>query len=66
MIVEINNESHHLPSNMTIAEMFEHIKRDTAGIALAINDEVVSKSEWLTKKLNNNDKVLLIRATQGG
>ena len=66
MIVEINNESFNLPANMTITEMFTHIKRDFAGIALAINDEVISKSEWTSKKLINNDKVLLIRATQGG
>lgn len=66
MVVEINNETYNLPDHITVTEMFSYIKRDTMGIALAINEEVISKSNWSTKKINNNDKVLLIRATQGG
>lgn len=36
------------------------------GIAVAINNKVVPKSEWETKLISNNDAVLIIKATQGG
>jgi len=36
------------------------------GIAVAINNSVVPKSEWTNTKLNENDKILIITATQGG
>ena len=66
MVVEINNEPYNLPDSITVSDMFSYINRDTKGIALAINEEVISKSDWSSKKINNHDKVLLIRATQGG
>lgn len=36
------------------------------GIAIAVNDEVVSKKNWTTTILNEKDKILIITATQGG
>ena len=38
----------------------------TTGIALAVNEKVVPKKEWEKFELKENDKVLLIKATQGG
>ena len=39
---------------------------NTNGIALAVNDKVIAKNDWATFQLNNNDKILIIKATQGG
>jgi sulfur carrier protein len=36
------------------------------GVAVAVNDTVVSRSSWSTRQLVENDRVLLIQATQGG
>ncbi|MGZ3862400.1 MAG: sulfur carrier protein ThiS [Bacteroidia bacterium] len=36
------------------------------GIAVAVNNSVVPKTEWQTKILNENDKITIIKATQGG
>ena len=36
------------------------------GIAVAVNQEVVSKIHWDQKKLQENDNILIIQATQGG
>ena len=38
----------------------------TNGIALAVNERVISKSDWEKFELKENDKILLIKATQGG
>ena len=36
------------------------------GLAVAINECVVPKAEWETCMLQSNDKLILIKATQGG
>ncbi|MCF0070685.1 sulfur carrier protein ThiS [Dyadobacter sp. CY261] len=36
------------------------------GIAVAINQSVVPKSDWHTRQLSPNDQITLITATQGG
>jgi sulfur carrier protein len=36
------------------------------GVALAVNGEVVLRGEWGSRSLGADDRVLVIRATQGG
>lgn len=36
------------------------------GVAVAVNDGVVPRSQWAQRVLNDGDRVLVIRATQGG
>lgn len=36
------------------------------GIALAINNSVIPKTEWDTTSLSETDDILIISATQGG
>ena len=39
---------------------------EVQGIAVAINDEVIPKANWEKIALQKNDRLMLIRATQGG
>ncbi len=39
---------------------------ENKGTAVAVNQEVIPKDLWKETKLNNNDKILIITATQGG
>ena len=36
------------------------------GIAVAINNTVIPKSDWNSHSLNQTDEILIISATQGG
>ena len=38
----------------------------TEGIAVAVNQNVIPKSEWEQMMIRENDLVLIIKATQGG
>ena len=38
----------------------------TSGIAVAINNQVVPRSQWATTLLYEQDSILIITATQGG
>ena len=39
---------------------------DKKGVAVAVNGAVVPRSEWPARELAAADRVLVIRATQGG
>jgi sulfur carrier protein len=50
-----------------ISELIQSLRMTgTNGIALAVNETVVPKTEWEKFQLSDNDKVLIIKATQGG
>ncbi len=36
------------------------------GIAIAVNDTVVSRSRWLEHELRDGDRIEIVRAVQGG
>lgn len=43
-----------------------HCAGKTAGVAVAVNQQVIPKSDWINTELKENDQVIIIRATQGG
>lgn len=67
MNIYINNKPQDLPVQTNISGMLEVLRiTSQKGIAIAINNNVVPGAEWRTYELKDNDKVTLIRATQGG
>ena len=66
MQVFINSEPKDF-SGKNISELILSLNMTTVnGVAFAVNDKVVPKTEWEKYQLNDNDKVLIIKATQGG
>ena len=51
----------------TLVELLAELERDGCpGIAVALNDCVVSRSLWERTDLNENDVVEIVEAAQGG
>ena len=66
MKLVINSEQKDF-SGKNISELVQSLQMaSTNGIALAVNEKVIPKAEWNKFQLNNNDKILIIKATQGG
>ena len=62
----INNEQKQF-SGKNISELVRVLNLPAIrGIALAVNEKVVPRTEWEKFELKENDKVVLIKATQGG
>ncbi len=67
MIVFVNNKNCVLDVNATLAWALEQNGiTSQKGIAVAVNNMVIPKVEWQQKVLVDNDKITVIRATQGG
>lgn len=65
--VIINKERFSLPDSGTLADVLPALQIQQAdGIAIALNDVVIPRGEWATQVLQAQDKVFVIRATQGG
>jgi len=61
----INGEQQQTKAS-TIHDLLQELSISFEGIAVAVNEEVVSKMDWTRHSLNKNDSVLIITATQGG
>lgn len=52
----------------TVNELLKEIGQqlDAGGMAVAVNESVVTKEKWTEQELEEGDRVEIIRATQGG
>ncbi|MFG6193760.1 sulfur carrier protein ThiS [Nonomuraea sp. JJY05] len=66
MIVTINGASHEVADGMTVAQAVRTLTTATTGVAVAVNDEVVTRSSWETTALSDRDRVEVLTAVQGG
>jgi sulfur carrier protein len=65
--VFVNDEAKQVPKDTSVFTIMRELSlAETAGVAVSLNDAVISKSEWQTKWLKHLDRILVIRATQGG
>ncbi len=67
MNVFINNELKQFGETLSVSDLLKSFDLEgKKGIAIAINNAVVPKQSWNEHALKENDKVTIIRATQGG
>ena len=67
MEITINDQNKNVTDNLSVQHLLDlEIPDKQKGIAVAVNDSVVPKQDWAGRKLCENDKVLIIKATQGG
>ncbi len=66
MKIEINGELKTIIDSVSLKILIDETVKDQKGLAVAINNSVIPKNNWNITTLNEADKVLLIRATQGG
>jgi len=65
--VFVNDRPHALAAPATLMGLLSEIGLDgRKGVAAAVNGEVVPRAAWGSRALAERDRVLVIRATQGG
>ena len=65
--VSINQQSFQLPEEGRLADVLALLRiTQVDGIAIAVNETVITRSEWGGYRLQDGDRVFVIRATQGG
>lgn len=66
MNVMINGVSCDLPAGATVARAVQELTSSGAGVAVAVNDEVVRRGAWQSTTLTEHDRVEVLTAVQGG
>jgi sulfur carrier protein len=68
MELKINNQPRQFtPDSLTVQALLDlESPNRQNGIAVAINNTVIPKSNWPTHYLSETDDILIISATQGG
>jgi len=66
MNITVNNNTQSLNDASSIETMVTQLNLEPKGIAIAVNQTVISKSEWNKTHLKENDNITIIKATQGG
>jgi sulfur carrier protein len=65
--IYLNDQPLALPGPATLLSVIAGLGlADRKGIAAAINGEVVPRAAWASRMLAEQDRLIVIRATQGG
>lgn len=66
MKVIVNGEARELPEGTSVAEVVAIVTTAASGVAAALNDEVVRRSEWDATTVRDADRLEVLTAVQGG
>ena len=68
MNIVINGQSKSVADSATVADVVASFDRGAngRGIAVAVNGEVVTRTEWNSRRLGDRDRVEILRAVGGG
>ena len=68
MIVELNGHEEQMPDGATVADAVKAVGVDgeTRGVAVAVDGEVVRRTDWESTSLSERQAVEVVRAVQGG
>ncbi|GAB1858243.1 sulfur carrier protein ThiS [Flavobacteriaceae bacterium MHTCC 0001] len=64
--IKVNNQTKQISPTISVEQLLNDLKQPDQGIAVAINQSIISKNAWSEEILNEGDDVLIIQATQGG
>ena len=67
MEITVNQQNYSVSNVCSVQQMVNTVLLQPAkGIAIAVNQEIVPKANWVTQLLTPGDNITIIKATQGG
>ncbi len=68
MNIQINGKDREIRNNLNITELLKELgfNPEQPGIAVAVNREVIPKTDWDKTIIHEDNEVEIIRAVQGG
>ena len=66
MKIYVNDQQIDLGNGSNLADIFQSMEIPKTGVALAVNNQVITSTEWQQFRLSDGDKILLITASAGG
>lgn len=66
MTITLNGQQHDIRDGATAADAVALLAKSATGCAVAINDEVIPRTDWASRPLATGDRVEVLTAVQGG
>ena len=66
MKVLVNNKEQEVTSDTSVSTLAQSLQVPEKGIAIAVNNRMVSRTEWDGFVLKENDNIVIIKAACGG
>ncbi|MFC5283865.1 sulfur carrier protein ThiS [Pedobacter alpinus] len=67
MEITVNQQVYQITHNCNIKQLFgDVLQKPSQGLAIAINQNIIPKTQWESHFLQSGDKIIIIKATQGG
>ncbi|MFF0449551.1 sulfur carrier protein ThiS [Streptomyces sp. NPDC004609] len=66
LVVSVNGERRELATGTTLATLVAGLTTAPSGVAAAVNEAVVPRSQWPGTLLGDGDRVEVLTAVQGG
>lgn len=66
MKVQVNSKEVNLTDASTLTQLAEQLELPVAGIAIAVNNQMIPRTEWDRFVLHESDNLMIIKAACGG
>jgi sulfur carrier protein len=66
MTVSVNGEPREIPDGTTLDRLVAALTQAPAGVAAAVNETVVPRTQWPVTPLGDGDRIEVLTAVQGG
>lgn len=66
MKVQVNNKEVEIIPASTISQLTAQLELPTQGIAIAVNNKMIPRTEWENFSLQESDTLVIIKAACGG
>ena len=66
MKVQVNNKEVEMIPNSTLTQQTAQLELPVQGIAIAVNNKMIPRTEWERFTLHENDNLVIIKAACGG
>lgn len=66
MKIMLNDQPLELAQALSVQALLEQLERHQPGSALAINQVIIPRSDWVTHQVQDGDDILLFQAIAGG
>ena len=66
MTIQLNGKPYELPVDSSLSNLVERLGLQPMGIAFAMDNKVIKRSEWDSFRLEEGMKITMIKAVCGG
>ena len=66
MKVQVNNKEVEITPDATLTQLTAQLELPVQGIAIAVNNKMIPRTEWEGFILHENDNLVIIKAACGG